>query len=84
VEVEDSQLLLHASGRKKVTRVGRERDGAHNVVMLQSVDVFARVGIPYFTGGRLAEVVAQRPITYAVKSAEAVAAYWVSGDSRAW
>jgi hypothetical protein len=43
--------------------------------MLQSVDVFARVGIPYFAGGRLAEVVAQRSITYAVKSAEAVAAY---------
>jgi hypothetical protein len=52
--------------------------------MLEGVGNFARMGVPYFAADWLASVGPPRQITYAVKSAEAVAAYCVSGESRAW
>jgi hypothetical protein len=64
--------------------VRRKCDGTDNVVMLEGVGNFARMGVPYFAADGLANVGPPRQITYAVKSAEAVAAYCVSGESRAW
>jgi hypothetical protein len=55
--------------------VRRECDGANDVIMLKGVGYFAGMGVPYFAANELAKVAASEQLAYAVKSAEAVAAY---------
>ena len=75
IEIENTKLLLHASCGKEISRVRRECDGANDVIMLKGVGYFAGMGVPYFAANELAKVAASEQLAYAVKSAEAVAAY---------
>ncbi|KAI6775021.1 hypothetical protein HG530_001779 [Fusarium avenaceum] len=45
-KVKDAQLLFHATSRDEIGVVRWVRDSAHNVVMLESVEQLAGVGVP--------------------------------------
>ena len=78
-EVEDAELLLHATRRNEVRVVGRVSDGSDDVIVLQGGDLFACVRVPDLSASIVLASVrgtdrARGVFTHAVKSAEAVAA----------
>src|SRR3954462_5311808 len=81
-QVEDVKFLISSSCRKKGTRFRGKCDSSNNMRMLNCVESFAGVCVPNLPVLDISEMkVVRDHFTYAVKSAEAVAAYLASGES---
>lgn len=88
-EVKNTQLLLHAASSHEIRIVRRISNGTDDVVMLQREQELTGMSVPDFAMSSLLENVhtifkqdapwADEETTYAVKSADAVAALEASG-----